>query len=1283
MRSYLGASFTRTLVIFGLAVFLPPSRAAAQIGATTDIVTGVVRRAEGNLPLEAAQIEVLSLESNITRRARTNAQGKYTVLFPDGGGQYRVTARALGLAPRQKMITRNADEDRLVVDFVLTTNPTVLSTVTVQARQNVPRDNDRPSPGASERAINTDQAARLPIDAGDLTQLALLSPGLVSIGGTDSSAGAFSVAGLSPDANNITLDGMSFGSATLPQEAVRTSRVQTSNFDISRGQFSGGLISSTSRGGSNNMQGNFTYSLRDRDLAVEGEDPGPAAQGFTQNQFSSGFGGPIVKDKLFVFGALQLRRRNDVVSSLANSDALTLERFGVSADSVSRFTQLLTSAGVRPFSVLADDRLSDNYSGLVRFDYLTEGGHSITLRGDWRISDQDPTRIGPLALPQTGGNNSSWGAGVMATVTSNFAGRFLNEFKLYASRDRNAGTPFIEIPAGRVQVQSQFADGQSGIATLTFGGNTGLPQAGKNTGVELTNEVSWVSGGHRFKLGGLASSTAFTQDVTTNRWGTYAFNTLADFEAGQPASFTRTLQPRLREGQGTNINLYLGDTWRVNRAVQLTYGLRGEGSVFGKTPQYNPDIDAKFGFKTSEIPTDIRVSPRIGFTWTPGLPAQGGPGGPGGQGGDGGGRGGAQGRGGQGGGGGGGGGFGGFAPPRFTIRGGIGEFRSAPSTSLVASAAGATGLPNNESQLICIGSIVPMPDWTRFTTDESSIPTSCLGGGNQFVPTARPNVTVFGDDFSASRAWRGSLGVTRRFLTRYNVNVDVAYARGVAQTGYLDANLRETPRFALAGEGSRPVFVPLETIFPATGATTVLASRNDESYGQVLVTRSDLASDSRQATVSLGGFLSRGANFNLSYTFARALDQGSGGGGGGFGGFGGGGGGGGGGSLGAATTGGNPNVREWSRSSFERKHVVVATVNYPFSLGLELTAFGRLTSGSPFTPMINADVNGDGSRNDRAFLFDPATATDPTVAAGMQRLLSTVPASVKECLTDQLGAIAARNSCIGTWQPSLDMQLNWRPNLLGLNRRLAVSFLTVNFLGGLDQLMHGSGNLRGWGQFRGQDNTLYYVRGFDASTKSYVYEVNERFGATRNGANGITVPFQLGIQARYTLGPDRMREMINGMIRGGGGGGAGGRGFGQFGAGAGDSAGRAAGGAGGFGGMNFNAASGVIQLKDSLALTAEQLARLQPIAESVAQRNSALGAEVQKMIRDAGANPDMGAIMGRMQPRLQQMQKDNETTMKEIEAVLTPEQWAKVPARLKNGGRFPGQGGQPRRPPGA
>jgi len=1221
------------------------------MGATTDIITGTVTRVEGNTPIEQANIEVMSIESNVTRRARTNAQGRFTVLFPDGGGQYRVTARALGLAPATVTVTRGADEDRLVVNIRMSTNPTVLAGVTIQARQNVPREGDRPTPGSVERALNTDQAARLPIDASDLTQLALTAPGVVSITGSDSTAAGFSVAGQAPTANNITLDGMSFGSSQVPQEAVRNSRVITSGYDVARGQFSGGQIASTTRSGTNTPQGNFTYSLRDRELSVEGESTSPATQGFNQNQFSGGFGGPIVKDKLFVFGALQLRRREDIVPNLGNADATTLSRFGVSPDSVARFFDLASAAGIGPRSMLANDRTADNLSGIVRFDYLTEGGQSLSVRGDYNFSNSDPTRIGTLSLPQTGGDSRNWGGGMAATLTSNIAGRFLNELKVYGSVNKNAGNPFITLPFGRVQVASELENGESGISTLTFGGNTGLPQQGKTNTFEATNETSWLSdgGGHRFKLGGLFNLQSFERDVTTNRWGTFTFNSLGDFETGTPATYTRTLTPRLREGAGANAALYLGDTWRVNRAFQVTLGARAEGSYFGSTPAFNPAVEQAFGFRTDEVPTEFRLSPRIGFTYSLGMPSQGN-----------------------------------FGPPSWVIRGGIGEFRSAPSIGLVASAAGATGLPDNESQLVCIGTGVPTPNWNLFAQDPSSIPTSCAGGGNQVLPTTRPNVTVFADNFSAARSIRSSLGVQHRFRQRYNLNVDVQYARGVALTGYTDVNLRSAPQFTLAGEGNRPVFVDPATIVPVTGATSVLGSRLNSDFGQVLATSSDLASESKQVTVSLGGITGRGAMLNLSYTWGQTTDQGANGGGGGgaFGGFGGGGGGFGG--FGSPTTAGNPNIREWAPSDFDRRHTVVGTVTYPFNQAIEVTAFARLSSGSPFTPTVGSDINGDGMRNDRAFLFDPATAADPNVAAGMQQLLSNSPDEVKACLSEQLGRAAGRNSCRNPWQPSLDLQLNWRPNFLGLNRRLAVSVLTVNTLGGLDQLLHGNNNLRGWGQFRGTDNTLLYVRGFDPNTKAYTYEVNERFGANRAGQNGIQVPFQLGVQARYTLGPDRFRDMIRGMIGGGGpGGGQGGRGFGGPG---GQGQGQGGpGGPGGFGmgGMNQNPVQSIIALKDSIALTEEQVARLQPMSDSVASKNKALGEEFQKLMRDAGANPDMGALFGRIRPRMEAQQRERAAVMQQVQAILTPDQWAKVPERIRNPQQFPGgPGGGQRRPPG-
>src|SRR2546427_12663788 len=87
----------------------------------------------------------------------------------------------------------------------------------------------------------------------------------------------------------------------------------------------------------------------------------------------------------------------------------------------------------------------------------------------------------------------------------------------------------------------------------------------------------------------------------------------------------------------------------------------------------------------------------------------------------------------------------------------------------------------------------------------------------------------------------------------------------------------------------------------------------------------------------------------------------------------------------------DPNAREWATSALERRHSLLATVTYPVSGALEVTALGRLTSGVPFTPLVGSDINGDGARNDRAFVFDPGTACGSSVATGMRALLAPAP----------------------------------------------------------------------------------------------------------------------------------------------------------------------------------------------------------------------------------------------------------------------------------------------------
>jgi len=61
----------------------------------------------------------------------------------------------------------------------------------------------------------------------------------------------------------------------------------------------------------------------------------------------------------------------------------------------------------------------------------------------------------------------------------------------------------------------------------------------------------------------------------------------------------------------------------------------------------------------------------------------------------------------------------------------------------------------------------------------------------------------------------------------------------------------------------------------------------------------------------------------------------------------------------------------------------------------------------------------------------------------MRALLASASSGVRGCLERQLGHVAARNSCTGPWQPSLDLQINWHPAWFGDDRPLTVSLLTL------------------------------------------------------------------------------------------------------------------------------------------------------------------------------------------------------------------------------------------------
>jgi hypothetical protein len=197
------------------------------------------------------------------------------------------------------------------------------------------------------------------------------------------------------------------------------------------------------------------------------------------------------------------------------------------------------------------------------------------------------------------------------------------------------------------------------------------------------------------------------------------------------------------------------------------------------------------------------------------------------------------------------------------------------------------------------------------------------------------------------------------------------------------------------------------------------------------------------------------------------------------------------------------------------------------------------------------------------------------------------------------------------------VQLNWRPTWSGFDRRLTLSLLTVNLLGGLDQWLHGAEQLRGWGYATAPDAVLLYVRSFDAATERFHYAVNGRFGSTASASAGIVIPFQVALQGHLAIGPGSIR----GKVR----------------------PGRQAALDRPAGAAPPNPIAVLLALRDSLACTADQAAQLQAIADSLDARNQLLPSSLDAGLQLAAA-------------------RDNERwALEHARAVLTIEQWSKLP----------------------
>jgi hypothetical protein len=1062
-------------VLLVLVLSLAASRAALS-QSTPDIVRGRVI-SDSSRAIAGATVIVTRGPDRLVQRDTTDASGSFSLKFDPGTGDYLVFVAAPGYTSARRRVQRQNTEHELVADFVLKLDLARLDTVTVHAtkpvRANTVVNRFQEEPGSAEQWDEGIAGRIPPTMAGDLNSIMGTMSNITMAGDGPS------VLGSAAGSNLTTLNGSAMAAGSIPRAAQTRTRVTTATFDPTRGGFSGANIDLELGPGNRMFQNRRAYLTLDPSVLQSTDEIGRATGAVTSGiRGSLGADGELIRHVLTYNVAVDYAHRVSRSANLLSANDDVLARAGIVRDSVSRLVSIAGPLGLslRGSGIPSDIR-TDAFTWLGRLDDTRDSLNTRTLTTYATLNRGVGLGIGPSSVPSTASRNTQQTFGAQLML-GNYVGqgrRVLTETRLSASSVRNRATPYEQLPSASVLVLSPDANAGINATGITLGGGQ-LTTNDSHWTVEGSNLTAWNTNGRRnqFKAQFWGRIDGLKQSAVSNLLGSYSFNSLGDLAAGNASSFSRTLVQPPRSGTVWNAAMALAHQWAPSRTFSILYGARLEASGFASRPSRNPQLESELGVRTDVAPARFHISPRAGFSYTYNtarsnyalLKAS---------------------NVGQ---------F--FRPVIGVVRGGIGEFRDLLQPGILANARAATGLPDGTSRLSCIGSAVPYPDWSQFASDPASVPTTCTDGSGLLADYAPP-VSFLSPSYDVPRSWRASLDWKSSFGS-WLVKVAALGSYNISQPGTINVNFAGTPRFTLAGENNRPVFVSTAAIDAQSGNVSPTEGRKSQQFGSVSMLTSDLRGYGGQITTTVAPDISTFKSHyqlftSLSYTLQTVRRQ--------YRGF-----------DGAAF--GDPRLKEWAPSSRDARNIFVFTLGLGVPKVGTVTMFARAQSGLPFTPIVQGDVNGDGQWGDRAFIPNPATESDPALATQISSLLASGSGVAKKCLRSYLGSVAARNGCRGPWTGLLNMQ--WNPPVpKRWADRVTPSIYFENVLGGIDQLVHGRENLHGWGGQATVNPVLLVPRAFDPVAQRFSYNVNPRFADTRIANTLARSPFRVTIDFSFNL----------------------------------------------------------------------------------------------------------------------------------------------------------------------
>lgn len=342
-RSFFGAA------VFAIAILLAAPFAGAQ--STGGRIRGTVMDPSGGA-VPAAAVQLINEATHATRQVQSGANGEYIFIeVPVGSYEIDLTVQGFKKYVRKGIVL---DLNQvLTVDIALQLGG---STETVEVTGAPPVvDTTSTQLGA---VMNSVAVTELPLNSRDTYQLLQLQPGVQSqlgsnlfTGSTD--PGVVSVNGGRGRANNYQVNGGSANDVFVNLPAIQPSpdaieefRIITNTFDAEFGRNSGAVVNVVTKSGTNNFHGDFYEFFRNKVLNagnfIDNANGVPKGD-FKQNQFGATLGGPIKKDKTFIFGSYEGRR---IVSGVSSGTVLLPTAGELAGD----FSKLPDGTAASPFS---------------------------------------------------------------------------------------------------------------------------------------------------------------------------------------------------------------------------------------------------------------------------------------------------------------------------------------------------------------------------------------------------------------------------------------------------------------------------------------------------------------------------------------------------------------------------------------------------------------------------------------------------------------------------------------------------------------------------------------------------------------------------------------------------------------------------------------------------------------------------------------------------------------------------------------------------------------------